>query len=97
MSKDLMLKCLIAFILGWLLCRMMGNGFSVGASSTEPRLDDLNQKFEAKIDKMKDDLQTKLVYNKQDSDDKINNINNKLESLIMAMTKNGKNPAHKLE
>ena len=32
MSEDSMLKCLIAFILGWLLCRMMGNGngFSVG-------------------------------------------------------------------
>ena len=24
-----MLKCLIAFILGWLVSRMMGNGFSV--------------------------------------------------------------------
>ena len=30
MSEDSMLNCLIAFILGWLLCRMMGNGFSVG-------------------------------------------------------------------
>ena len=30
MSEDLMLKCLIAFILGWLASRMMGNGFSVG-------------------------------------------------------------------
>jgi len=25
-----MLKCLIAFILGWFLCKHMGNGFSVG-------------------------------------------------------------------
>ena len=25
-----MLKCLIAFILGWLISRQMGNGFSVG-------------------------------------------------------------------
>lgn len=25
-----MLKCLIAFILGWFLSRQMGNGFSVG-------------------------------------------------------------------
>ena len=25
-----MLKCLICFILGWLVSRMMGNGFSVG-------------------------------------------------------------------
>ena len=31
MSEDLMLKCLIAFILGWIVCRMMGDGFSVGA------------------------------------------------------------------
>ena len=30
MSEDLMLKCLIAFILGWFLCKQMGNGFSVG-------------------------------------------------------------------
>ena len=29
MSEELMLKCLIAFILGWLLCRMTGNGFSI--------------------------------------------------------------------
>ena len=35
MSEDLMLKCLIAFILGWLLCRMMGNGFSVGAQRSD--------------------------------------------------------------
>ena len=33
MSDDLMLKCLIAFILGWLLSRMMGDGFSVGGWS----------------------------------------------------------------
>ena len=31
MSEDDMIKCLIAFILGWLIARMMGNGFSVGA------------------------------------------------------------------
>lgn len=30
MSEDSILKCLIAFILGWLASRMMGNGFSVG-------------------------------------------------------------------
>ena len=30
MSEDLMLKCLIVFILGWLANRMMGNGFQVG-------------------------------------------------------------------
>ena len=31
MSDNEMLYCLIAFILGWLASRMMGNGFSVGA------------------------------------------------------------------
>ena len=30
MSEDLMLKCLICFILGWVSSRMMGNGFTVG-------------------------------------------------------------------
>ena len=33
MSEDLMLKCLIAFILGWLVSRTMGNGFSVSADT----------------------------------------------------------------
>ena len=33
MSEDLMLKCLIAFILGWLVNRMMGNGFRVGGQT----------------------------------------------------------------
>ena len=33
MDEDLMLKCLIFFILGYLASRMMGNGFSVGATS----------------------------------------------------------------
>ena len=32
MSDNEMLKCLIAFILGWLASRMMGNGFRVGGS-----------------------------------------------------------------
>ena len=31
MSDDQMLKCLIAFVLGWIVSRHMGNGFSVGA------------------------------------------------------------------
>ena len=35
MSDNEMLYCLIAFILGWLIARMMGEGFSVGASSHE--------------------------------------------------------------
>ena len=33
MSEDSILKCLIAFILGWFLSRHMGNGFSVGGGS----------------------------------------------------------------
>ena len=30
MKEEEMLYCLIAFILGWLVSRQMGNGFSVG-------------------------------------------------------------------
>jgi hypothetical protein len=39
MSEDDMLKCLIAFVLGYLIARMMrgGNGLSVGG---EPMKDD---------------------------------------------------------
>ena len=32
MKEEQMLYCLIAFILGWLVSRHMGNGFSVGAT-----------------------------------------------------------------
>ena len=42
MSEDLMLKCLICFILGWLVSRMMGNGFSVSCSSVNSEPDDCN-------------------------------------------------------
>ena len=31
MTHNNVIFCLIAFILGWLISRMMGNGFSVGA------------------------------------------------------------------
>ena len=34
-----MLKCLICFILGWLVSRQMGNGFSVSCVSVEPEPD----------------------------------------------------------
>ena len=34
MSEDEMLYCLIAFVLGYILCKYMGNGFSVGGSRT---------------------------------------------------------------
>ena len=34
MSEDSMLKCLIAFILGWIISKHMGNEFSVGAPPT---------------------------------------------------------------
>ena len=30
MKEDSMLKCLIAFILGWIILRMIGDGFRVG-------------------------------------------------------------------
>lgn len=36
MSEDKMLMCLIAFVIGWLLCRAMGNGFSVGGVDSSP-------------------------------------------------------------
>ena len=32
MSEQQILYCLIAFVLGWLTSRMMGNGFNVGAA-----------------------------------------------------------------
>ena len=36
MSEDSMLKCLIAFVLGYLVARMMrGNGLSVGGDTKE--------------------------------------------------------------
>lgn len=34
MSDETMLKCLIAFVLGWLVSRMMGDGFQVGGQNT---------------------------------------------------------------
>ena len=33
MKEEQMLYCLIAFILGWLISRQMGNGFSVGGNT----------------------------------------------------------------
>jgi len=35
MSEDLIIKYLIAFIIGWLASRMIGNGFSVGGGSPD--------------------------------------------------------------
>ena len=81
MSKDLMLKCLIAFILGWLLCRMMGNGFRVSASSTDLTLNDLNNKL--------DRIQTNLTFSINKSDSQIKNIKEQLESLHEALMKKG--------
>ena len=37
MSDNDMLYCLIAFILGWFVSRMMGDGFSVGAGGGSPQ------------------------------------------------------------
>ena len=39
MSDNEMLYCLIAFILGWLISRHMGNGFSVGGAKDLPVAD----------------------------------------------------------
>ena len=39
MKEEQMLKCLIAFILGWLVSRMMGNGFMVGCNNHQGWLD----------------------------------------------------------
>ena len=36
MNNNDLLYCLVAFILGWLVSRMMGNGFSVGAQNPAP-------------------------------------------------------------
>ena len=44
-----MLKCLIAFILGWLVSRHMGNGFSIGGD-TNCVLDD--DKFNTMAEKL---------------------------------------------
>ena len=38
MSEQQILYCLIAFVLGWLTSRMMGNGFSVGGQAPECEL-----------------------------------------------------------
>ena len=32
MSEQLMLYCILCFILGWILCKHIGNGFSVGVT-----------------------------------------------------------------
>ena len=50
MSDDLMLKCLICFILGWLASRMMGNGFRVGGDN-----DYLTNKFADALQSGSDD------------------------------------------
>ena len=40
MLDNEMLYCLIAFILGWLISRHIGNGFSVGAWNCQPSCPD---------------------------------------------------------
>ena len=37
MNEDSMLKCLIALLLGFLFCKYMGNGFSVGCVDKRPK------------------------------------------------------------
>ena len=41
MSEDLMLMCLISFIIGWIVARMMGNGFQVGGQDDDVTCEDL--------------------------------------------------------
>ena len=43
MSDNEMLYCLIAFILGYFLCKQMGNGFSVGVHEVHHVCDDLSE------------------------------------------------------
>ena len=45
MSDNEMLYCLIAFILGWLASRMMGNGFSVGGQMPDRERYRLNREY----------------------------------------------------
>ena len=40
-----MLKCLIAFILGWFLSRHMGNGFRVGGEQVKPDCNKLKKRL----------------------------------------------------
>ena len=53
MSEDLMLKCLIAFILGWLVSRhMSGDGFSVGEEECIYPISDDNKQINPRGDFM---------------------------------------------
>ena len=55
MSEDLMLKCLIAFVLGYLVARMMrGNGFSVGCQSER-------ELYKEELEKAREDLELVLL------------------------------------
>ena len=47
MKEEQMLYCLVAFILGWLVSRHMGNGFSVGAKWWQPPIPDGATELEA--------------------------------------------------
>ena len=63
MSEDLMLKCLIAFVLGYLVARMMrGNGLMVGGQTTvtpvDPDIDRLETIFSKNHDIINDIFST---------------------------------------
>ena len=62
MSEELMLKCLIAFILGWLASRMMGNGFSVGIYCGGKSKQDEADKYCKTIEDTSDFRYNKLDY-----------------------------------
>ena len=71
MSEDLMLKCLIAFILGWIVCRMMGEGFSVGAD------EDSDEHFELLVHF--DDTDNVIISLDVTPEDTINEIKLKIQ------------------
>jgi len=71
MSEQKMLYCLIAFILGWLASRIMGNGFSVGGQPV------VNNYTIDDLDKLKEDVP--LLLGKADVNRAKTNINTIME------------------
>ena len=69
MSEDEMLYCLIAFVLGYILCKYMGNGFSVGGSRRSRKIRQENPSEENNCKKFDinslDDYIEKIVNHKK--------------------------------
>ena len=55
MSEQQMLYCLIAFILGWMVSKHMGNGFRVGCGSIGNNYYKIND-FIDSVEQSRDDL-----------------------------------------